>query len=79
MSNELKTYKVTLDSDAQVNINISENRVQSMSIRDAFLFFYSKINQFLEMNGGINIDILYYNFIHSIFPAVEALHSNNEN
>lgn len=41
-----------------------------MSIRDAFLYFYSKINQFMEMNGNINIDILYYNFMNSIFPAV---------
>lgn len=34
-----------------------------MNLRDAILYMYSKIGQFLQMKGKLNLEIMYFNFI----------------
>lgn len=57
--------------DMNVTIKLGNGRAEKMSIRDAFLYFYSKIAEFYKVNGHLNIDILYLNYIQSMLPIIE--------
>lgn len=59
--------------DMSVIIKLSNGRAEKMSIRDAFLYFYSKIAEFYKVNGHLNIDILYLNYIQSMLPVIEKM------
>lgn len=56
-----------------VSIKLGNGRYESMTIRDAFLYFYSKIAEFYKVNGHLNIDILYSNFIRNMLPVIEKM------
>ena len=54
-------------------MELSNGQKTEVGIFDAFVYFYSKIAEFFKVEGQLNIEPIYMNFINSVYPAVDNM------